>query len=76
MARNSKTGQKKRLKQIRDLETYLRKDPWPCGNPKAATRRWQVIRDLAQLREMRVQDLKKQLQAGTYSTYSEPNQSP
>lgn len=67
MARNRKTH----LKRIRELERYLEKDPWPSGNPKAATARWQVVRELAHLRGMRPQDLKKQLKKGTYSTSSE-----
>jgi len=69
MARNSKTGEKKTLKRIRELEKELQTG-WPPSNPKAATARWQTLRELAHLLGMRPQDLKKQLQAGTYSTYS------
>jgi hypothetical protein len=71
MARNNKTGAKKIAKRLRELETYLRNDPWPSGNPKAATARFQVVRELAQMRGMRVQDLIKQLKTGTYSPSSD-----
>jgi hypothetical protein len=70
MARNAKTGLKKKEARIRELEKEIR-HAWPFPNPKAATAWWYQVRELAELREMRPQDLKKQIRMGTYSTYSE-----
>ena len=70
MARNAKTGLKKKQARIRELEKRVRQG-WPFPNPKAATAWWDAVRELAQLREMRPQDLKKQIMARTYSTSSE-----
>ena len=70
MARNAKTGLKKRQARIRELEKQVQQ-AWPFSNPKVATAWWDAVRELAQLREMRPQDLKKQIMARTYSTSSE-----
>lgn len=37
---------------------------WPPPNPKAATARWLLVREYAQLTGQRVQDVKKKLKRG------------
>jgi hypothetical protein len=52
MARNRKTGQKKRLKRIRELEREIASRRNPPSNPKAATALWQMRRELNRLKRL------------------------
>lgn len=60
MARNRKTYEKR----IRQIEQQLRTG-WPVSNPKAAQARWLLIKELAQLKDVPVKDIKRALKEGT-----------
>tara|TARA_R110000824_G_scaffold95253_3_gene229131 strand:+ start:2598 stop:2798 length:201 start_codon:yes stop_codon:yes gene_type:complete len=63
MARNKNTGRKRTEKRLKELRRQLATG-WPPSNPKAATARWELVREYAYLTDQKVQVVKKMLSAG------------